>query len=458
MNLFNFLRFQNIEKKANDEDVLFRLAQRKNGKFVLVNDKGKIVSEECDWISKQIDNIRLLEKDGIVSYFSKEDGLAKSNTLSRDVKSETKPAVYASADDNGVNQVFITGKGTFIFTDDKNVSDLYTKLLDTNKNGVRLAYSKDGVKIVSKDACTVYEKYDSVSEPDENGVRIAKRSESRNHGWGPYSKDEIPKGSLIYILEGLAEKDAQIDTFYALLPENFHSKNEQYTAIKKFENDNYLVTLQNGKQEILNKRGNDIAGGAYQKIQEVNALGEVIANRTKSKSKGGIVLIHQGKRFKKVDDMHSVMDSAPIGIKALKYGPDLNKNVVAGVDISKGIEIDEDVNRVLIALLKGEKAQPKFWNRIEEQNKFDELAKGIDAYSKTLDEIASAKPELDIEIAMKKQNLVKSLQTLINRKIAGHKTYEKTEGKKIAKHEENISSSTSKRNKLESLEGFEQEK
>ena len=458
MNLFNFLRFQNIEKKANNDEVLFRLAQKKNGKFVLVNDKGNIVSEECDWISKQIDNIRLLEKDGIVSYFSKEDGTAKTNSLPRDVKGDNKPEVYASADDNGVNQVFIANKGTFIFTDDKNISDLYTKLLDTNKNGVRLAFSKDGVKIVSNDACTVYEKYDSVSEPDENGVRIAKRTESRNHGWGPYSKDEILEGSLIYILEGLAEKDAQIDTFYALLPENFGSKNEQYSAIKKFENDNYLVTLQNGKQEILNKRGNDIAGGSYQKIQEVNALGEVIANRTKSKSKGGIVLIHQGKRFKKVDDMHRVLDSAPIGIKALKYGAELNKNVVAGVDISKGIEIDEDVNRVLIALLKGEKPQPKFWNRIEEQNKFEDLAKGIDAYSKTLDEIATARPELDLEIAMKKQNLVKSLQTLIKRKIAGHKTYEKTESRKIAKHEENISSSTNKRNKLESLEGFEQEK
>lgn len=458
MNLFNFLRFQNIEKKANNEEILFRLAQKKNGKFVLVNDKGKIVSEECDWISKQIDNIRLLEKNGIVSYFSKEDGGAKLNDLQRNVKSEIKPAVYASANDSGINQVFITGKGTFIFTDEKDISDLYTKILRTNKNGVRLAFLKDGVRIVSRDACTIYEKYDSVSEPDENGVRIAKRSECKRNDKELSLKDEIQKSSLIYILEGLTEKDAQIDTFFALLPENFHKQNEQYTAIKKFENDNYLVTLQNGKQEILNKNGNDIAGGAYQKIQEVNALGEVIANKTKSKSNGGIVLIHQGKRFKKVDDMHKVLDSSSIGIKVLKYGPDFNKNVVAGVDISKGIEIDEDVNRVLIALLKGEKVRPKFWNRIEEENKFDELAKGIDAYNKTLDEIASVKPELDIEITMKKQNLVKSLQTLIKRKIAGHKTYEKTENKKIAKHEENISSSTSKRTKLESLDCFEQEK
>lgn len=75
MNLFNFLRFQNIENKAKNDEILYRLAQKKNGKFVLVDDKGKIMSDECDWISNQIEDIRLAEKNGIISYMKK-DGLS----------------------------------------------------------------------------------------------------------------------------------------------------------------------------------------------------------------------------------------------------------------------------------------------------------------------------------------------------------------------------------------------
>lgn len=370
-----------------------------------------------------------------------------------------------------MTQVFINGKGTFMFTDDKNISKLYSKISAPNKNGLRLAFERnEAVEIVSNDACKVFETYDSISEPDENGVRIAKREVGRNKNGivnvkkglkedtVVFNGDILSNDSLIYALEGLKTAMENRETLYALLPQNFGEKNEQYKSIKQFENDNYLVTLENGKQEILNKRGNDIAGGMYHRIQEVNALGEVVANRTKSKSKGGIVLIHDGKRFKKVDNLHRVLDSAPIGIKALKYGQDLNKNVVAGVDISRGIEIDEDVNRVLIALLKNEKPQPRFWKSIEENGKFDALAKGVEAYGMALDEIAMAKPELEIEIAMKKQNLVKSLQTLIKRKIAGHKSYENTENRRISKHKENISNSSNRRNKLEELNDFEPER
>ena len=453
MNLFNFLRFANIEKKAKDDKVLFRLAQKKNGNFVLVNDKGNIVSEEFEWISRQVENIRLAENNGILTYIVNDNGLAKNTALVRITNdSQEKPEIYASADENGMTQVFFNGEknGTFVVNSHK-LSKVFDNLTAPNKKGFRIGWTADQAEILSTDAREVVETFDSISEPDANGVRIA-------------VKEPKPEPERTGLLANF-DFPPQISGV-ALIPVNFDKNLPIYKDVKAYEDTNYIAVLQNDKQVLLNKNGNNIAGGMYHNINEVNALGEVVANRTKSKSKGGIVLIHEGKHFKKVADPHAVIDAAPIGIKALKYGQELNKNVVAGVNIANGIEIDEDVNRVLIALLKGEKPKARFLKSIEEKDKFEELFAGVGAYSEKLDEIAAYKPELEIEIAMKKQNLSKSLTTLLKRKAAGHRTYEnvqknkiKTKKTEIVGHKQNISNSSNIRQKLTDVaENLEQSK
>jgi len=462
MNLFNFLRFKNIEPKTNDFNVVYRVAEKKNGKFVLVDDSGKVVTDEFDNISSQISHIRIGKNNDMFYYIQKAGTNEASVTALPREKSDDK-FIYATASEDGISQVFMDGFGTFLLSDDLTLSKLYSEISKTNKNDLRIAKNLDNTyEIISEKGSLVYEKYDEISKPDENGVRVAKKVEVYDENWWKEFSDEKPQpDSLIYVLSGMArkEKEPKTKTTYALLNKNYGVTNQVYTDAYRFDKDNYIVTLPNGKKEIVNKNGKNIAGGMYYNIEEPNVLGEVVASRTKSKSKGGIVLIHEGKKYKKADNYHKVVDSSHWGVKALKYGEELNKNVVAGVDISKGIEVDENVNRVLIALLKGEKPQPRFWKAIEEQNKFDELAKGVEAYGQILDEIASVKPEFSLGISISKQNLVKHLNTLIKRKIAGHKTYEQTESKKIVEHEENISSSSNKREKLlEVSENFEEQK
>jgi len=442
MNLFNFLRFSSIDKKANDDKILFRVAKKRNGNYVLVNDKGNIVSQEFEWISDQIADIRLAENNGILVYLKNDNGQAKDTTIPRiTANTEETPEIYASADENGLTQVYLNGetKGTFIVNDHK-FSKLFERLTQPNKNGLRIGWRENHAEILSTDARKVHKRYGSVSEPDENGVRYAVEEE-----YTPAERVDLMENG-IYVPEFPR---------VSLIPANFTENIPFYKNAKSFEAENYIVTLENGKKVLLNKNGTNIAGGMYHNISDINALGEVIATRTKAKSNNGVVLIHEGKRFKKVSDPVKVIDAAPIGIKALKYDKEHNKNVVAGVNISSGIEIDEDVNRVLIALLKGEKAKPRFLKNIEEKNKFDELFAGLSAYTEKLDEIAAAKPELATEIDIKKQNLSKSLTTLLRRKAAGHRTYEKMQDKKIetkeneiVEHKQNITNSVTKREKL----------
>ena len=459
MNLFNFLRFSKIESKANDDKVLFRLAQKRNGKFVLVNDKGNIVSVECDWISKQIDGIRLFENNGILYYFTKENGQASGKILPRvsaNEKAENQE-VYATADENGVTQVFLNQistrdynitkdetndvqsnretERTFLINSNKEISNLFKMLTAVNKNGLRIAIDANtsNVYIINKDGTEIYQEFSKITSPDENGVRIATSVKEDN--------DYLNGQETFY-------RDV-----YSLLPANFEKTNPFYYDITRFDKDNYKVTHTNGKQEILNKNGKNVSGGKYSEISKPNALGEVIANR--SRKNNGIVLYHEGKRYKKFSDPHRVLDASPIGIKAMKYGSGLNQNVVAGVNISEGLQIDEDVNRVLIALLKGEKPANRFWKSIEQNNKFDKLFDGVSSYEAKLDEIASARPDMAEEINQKKQNLSKSLTSILRRKVAGHRTYEKIQDRKIEQkeeeivaHQQNIDESANAREKL----------
>lgn len=435
MNLFNFLRFSKIESKANDDKVLFRLAQKRNGKFVLVNDKGNIVSPECEWISKQIEGIRLFENNGILSYFVNKNGQANGQILPRvtDNKVDNKPEIYAYGEEDGVTQVVLNGEQykTFLINSDKQISYVYKMLSSTNKNKLRLAIDENGnVYIISKDGQETYQDFKGITEPDENGVRIARSVLFSDYGGENYYQD-----------------------LYTFLPANFEKTNPFYYDITRFDKDNYKVTHTNGKQEILNKNGKNVSGGKYSEISKPNALGEVIANR--SRKNNGIVLYHEGKRYKKFSDPHRVLDASPIGIKAMKYGSGLNQNVVAGVNISEGLQIDEDVNRVLIALLKGEKPANRFWKSIEQNNKFDKLFDGVSSYEAKLDEIASARPDMAEEINQKKQNLSKSLTSILRRKVAGHRTYEKIQDRKIEQkeeeivaHQQNIDESANAREKL----------
>lgn len=442
MNLFNFLRFSSIEKKAKDDSVLFRVAKKRNGNYVLVNDKGTIVSKEFDWISEQVADIRLAENNGILVYIKNDNNQAKDTTMPRVTSATEKaPEVYAGADENGLTQVYLNGetKGTFM-VNDHNFSKLFKRLTAPNKNGLRIGWLDNHAEILSTDARRAHKRYGSIAEPDSNGVRYAVEE-----SYSPAERADLMENG-IYIPE---------IPRVSLIPVNFTENIPFYKSAKPYESENYIVVLENNKQALLNKNGNNIAGGMYHNISAPNALGEVIATRSKVKSNGSVVLVHEGKHFTKANDLHKVIDSAPIGIKAMKYGRDLNKNVVAGVNISEGIEIDEDVNRVLISLLKGEKPMPRFWKSIEANDKFNLLFEGVTAYQEKLDEIAKARPELANEVILKKQNLTKSLSTLMKRKVAGHKTYEMREDKKIdekksqiAGHEKNIKNSSNVREKL----------
>lgn len=485
MNLFNFIRFKSIEKPTeNGKNNLFRLAQRRNQKFVLVDNSGKIVSEEFDWISSQTRDegendstpaVRLAEKDGLLYYIKDVENSAKAQIISgKTPEGSEQPEVYAGPEENGTRQIFLQRDtkdySTLFLGSDKQMSDVYLRVTPENKNGLRIGwlevperievnalvtgygpnhftipsrYKVREARIISKDGMTTYQSFTDISEPDENGVRTG------------YAHAGIEK---------VSDRQSVITHNLAFIPQNFGKEVELLKHFEKFDGDKYRLTYTDGKQSIVNQNGVDVAGGKYSEIQDPNALGEVIARRGRVtskrrgrvKSNGGIILVHQGKRYKKVDEPHRVIDSAQIGIKAMKYGTDLNQNVVAGVNISEGLEIDEDVNRILISMLKGEKPSPRFWKSVEEHNKFDELFAGISAYEAKLDEIAAAKPELADEIKEKKQNLSKSVSSVLRRKVAGHRTYEKNEDKKITQHEENISNSTTAREKItEAVNNFE---
>lgn len=458
MNLFNFIRFKSIDKPTTEgENNLFRLAQRRNDKFVLVDNTGKIVTEEFDWISPKTcgDNatdslqIRLAEKDGLLFYIKGVEDGAKAKIVTRkNPESPEHPEVYAGAEENGVRQIFFQMHGnespaTFFLVGNKEISDIFLSVTPENRNGLRIGWleAEDGTRqarIMSKDGMTTYQTFFDISEPDENGVRT---------------------GFALPGIERVSDRQSVITHYVAFIPQNFGKEVELLKSFENFDGDKYRLTHADEKQSIVNQNGVNVAGGKYSEIQDPNALGEVIVRRGRAKSNGGIILVHQGRRYKRVEEPHKVIDSAQIGVKAMKYGKELNENVVAGVTLSDGIEIDEDVNRILIAMLKGEKPSPRFWKAVEESNKFDELFAGVSAYEAKLDEIAAEKPELASEIQAKKENLSKAVSSVLRRKVAGHRTYEKNEDRKITKHEENISNSTTAREKLsEAVTTFEKDK
>lgn len=272
--------------KKEDTNNSFSIFQKKNEKVVLKNNKGKIISPEFDWISEPIGNIRICEDGIMLYYFNNETG--KCEVLPRVIKSDEQnlPEVYASAEENGVTQIFLNGseKATFLMSYIKEFSKLYNELSPLNKNNLRIGVikgkAKRGVEIISRDGQELYGVFDSITNADENGIRIAT------------TKNGTEK-------------------IYTLLTSNYDKINKSYKEIKRFDNENYHVVLETGEQMVVGSDGKKVQppkrrrgkaryiddgkyGMNYDPFSPVN-FDDVPRNVTRFKVRGSEVIKHDGR-------------------------------------------------------------------------------------------------------------------------------------------------------------------
>ena len=406
MNIFNFLKYREVEDINKNElsslaPYVYRLAEKRNGKFVLLNAKGNKVTGEFDFISDMIEGFRIAKASNgkyfaIFPYSSLAARIYvfqnEGEKYDDDKQKEDGRHFSAEKIDFLTTQLnYRLSLGGFersVFINYHNIiSKIYTRVSPVNKHGMRLCTTNSNsvVCFTSEDGLDILFSYRfSKEENYENGVTVFR-----------------------------SNRDC------VFVPKDFERTPLIFTDVKQIAKGVFVATKNDETQVLLDSNGKQITRETYRKIANPNKINEIIAS-TEGK-KGNVILSRDGVRYKKFKGDFKVICDSPIGIKALQFSSEKNKSFLASIhpyEKQNCQEINANANRILIALLNGKKPETRFFNNLVRTHQVDELIKSEEYYFSALDKIKSSNPELEEEVEKLKVDFHNMLANYLKNRIS----------------------------------------